>query len=67
MHYVVIIIIIIIITLVSIVIGTVSFDYFNEYVEKRDLENFIVSCMELYGNDSDDLVNCLNDNSFVNP
>jgi len=64
MHYVVIIIII---TLVSIVIGTVSFDYFNEYVEKRDLENFIVSCMELYGNDSDDLVNCLNDNSFVNP
>ncbi|MEO2201531.1 MAG: hypothetical protein ABGW47_02450 [Nitrosopumilus sp.] len=64
MRYVVIIAII---ALVSIVIGTVGFDYFNEYVEKRDLENFIVSCMEQYGHDSDELVNCLNDNSFSNP
>ena len=64
MRYVVIIAII---ALVSIVIGTVGFDYFNEYVEKRDLENFIVSCMEQYGHDSDELVNCLNDNSFPNP
>ena len=64
MHYVVIISII---ALVSIVIGTVGFDYFNEYVAKRDLENFIVSCMELYGHDSDELVNCLNNNSVVNP
>ena len=64
MRYVVIIAII---ALVSIVIGTVGFDYFNEYVEKRDLENFIVSCMEQYGHDSDELVNCLNNNSFSNP
>jgi nitrate/TMAO reductase-like tetraheme cytochrome c subunit len=64
MRYVVIIPIIV---LVSIVIGTVGFDYSNEYVEKRDLENFIVSCMEQYGHDSDELVNCLNDNSFSNP
>jgi len=64
MRYVVIIAII---ALVSIVIGTVGFDYSNEYVEKRDLENFIVSCMEQYGHDSDELVNCLNDNSFSNP
>jgi nitrate/TMAO reductase-like tetraheme cytochrome c subunit len=64
MRYVVIIAII---ALVSIVIGTVGFDYFNEYIEKRDLENFIVSCMEQYGHDSDELVNCLNDNSFSNP
>ena len=64
MHYVVIITII---ALFSIVIGTVGFDYSNEYVEKRDLENFIVSCMEQYGHDSDELVNCLNDNSFSNP
>jgi len=64
MRYVVIIPIIV---LVSIVIGTVGFDYSNEYVEKRDLENFIVSCMEQYGHDSDELVNCLNDNSFTNP
>ena len=39
MRYVVMIAII---ALISIVIGTISFDYFNEYVEKRDLENFIV-------------------------
>ena len=64
MRYVVIIPIIV---LVSIVIGTVGFDYSNEYVEKRDLENFIVSCMEQYGHDSDELVNCLSDNSFTNP
>jgi nitrate/TMAO reductase-like tetraheme cytochrome c subunit len=61
------VVIIAIIALVSIVIGTMGFDYFNEYVEKRDLENFIVSCMEQYGHDSDELVNCLNDNSFSNP
>ena len=64
MRYVVIIPIIV---LVSIVIGTVGFDYSNEYIEKRDLENFIVSCMEQYGYSSDELVNCLNDNSFSNP
>ena len=51
------VVIIAIIALVSIVIGTMGFDYFNEYVEKRDLENFIVSCMEQYGHDSDKLVN----------
>jgi len=31
------------------------------------MENFIVSCMEQYGYDSDELVNCLNGNSFTNP
>ena len=64
MHYVVIILII---ALVGVMIGTIGFDYFNEYVEERDLENFIVSCMEQYGHDSDELVNCLNNNSFSNP
>ena len=64
MRYVVVISII---ALVGVVIGTVGFDYFNEYVEEHDLENFIVSCMEQYGHDSDELVNCLNNNSFSNP
>ncbi len=64
MRYVVVISII---ALVGVVIGTVGFDYFNEYVEEREMENFIVSCMEQYGYDSDELVNCLNGNSFTNP
>ena len=64
MRYVVIIPII---ALVGVVVGTVGFDYFNEYVEERDIENFIVSCMKQYGHNSGELVNCLNNNSFSNP
>ena len=64
MRYVVIIPII---ALVGVVVGTVGFDYFNEYVEERDIENLIVSCMKQYGHNSDELVNCLNNNSFSNP
>ena len=64
MRYVVIIPII---ALVGVVAGTVGFDYFNEYVEERDMENFVVSCMKQYGHNSDELVNCLNNNSFSNP
>ncbi len=64
MRYVVIIPII---ALVGVVVGTIGFDYFNEYVEERDIENFVVSCMKQYGHNSDELVNCLNNNSFSNP
>ncbi|MDC1024219.1 hypothetical protein OAQ83_03945 [Nitrosopumilus sp.] len=56
-----------IIALVSIVIGTVGFEYYNQYAQERELENLIVSCMEQFGHYSDKLVNCLNDNSLSNP
>jgi len=59
--------IIIIIALVSIAIGTVGSEYYNEYVQQHELESMIVSCMEQYGHYSDKLVNCLNDNSLSNP
>ena len=55
------------IALVSIVIGTVGFEYYDQYSQERELESLIVSCMEQYGHYSDKLVNCLNDNSFPNP
>ena len=55
------------ITLVSIVIGTVGVEYYNQYSQERELESLIVSCMEQYGHYSDKLVNCLNDNSLSNP
>ena len=61
------ILIIPIIALVSIVIGTVSFEYYNQYAQERELESLIVSCMEQFGHYSDKLVNCLNDNSLSNP
>ena len=51
----------------SIVIGTVGFEYYNQYTQERELENLIVSCMEQFGHYSDKLVNCLNDNSLSNP
>ena len=56
-----------IITLVSIVIGTIGFEYYNQYAQERELESLIVSCMEQFGHYSDKLVNCLNDNSLSNP
>ncbi|MDO7722005.1 MAG: hypothetical protein MUP75_00970 [Nitrosopumilus sp.] len=59
--------IILIIALVSIAIGTVGSEYYNEYVQQYELESMIVSCMEQYGHYSDKLVNCLNDNSLSNP
>ena len=61
------ILIISIIALVSIVIGTVGVEYYNQYSQERELESLIVSCMEQYGHYSDKLVNCLNDNSLINP
>ena len=61
------ILIILIIVLVSILIGTVGFEYFNQYSQERELESLIVSCMEQYGHYSDQLVNCLNDDSLPNP
>jgi hypothetical protein len=61
------ILIIPIIALVSIVIGTVGFEYYNQYVQERELESLIVSCMEQFGHYSDKLVNCLNDNSLSDP
>ena len=61
------ILIISIIALVSIVIGTVGVEYYNQYSQERELESLIVSCMEQYGHYSDKLVNCLNDDSMINP
>ena len=61
------ILIILITALVSIVIGTVGFEYYNQYAQERELESLIVSCMEQFGHYSDKLVNCLNDNSLSNP
>jgi hypothetical protein len=61
------ILIIPIIALVSIVIGTVGLEYYNQYAQERELESLIVSCMEQFGHYSDKLVNCLNDNSLSNP
>ena len=55
------------IALVSIVIGTIGFEYYNQYIQERELESLIVSCMEQFGHYSDKLVNCLNDNSLSNP
>ena len=59
--------IILIIALVSIAIGTVGSEYYNQYVQQHELESMIVSCMKQYGHYSDKLVNCLNDNSLSNP
>ena len=56
-----------ILCLASIVIGTIGFEYYNQYSNERELESLIVSCMEQYGHYSDKLVNCLNDNSLINP
>ena len=61
------ILIISIIALVSIVIGTVGVEYYNQYTQERELESLIVSCMEQYGHYSDKLVNCLNNNSLFDP
>ena len=61
------ILIISIIALVSIVIGTVGVEYYNQYSQERELESLIVSCMDQYGHYSDKLVNCLNDDSLSNP
>ena len=61
------ILIISIIALVSIVIGTIGFEYYHQYSQERELESLIVFCMEKYGHYSDKLVNCLNDNSLSNP
>ena len=55
------------IALVSIVIGTVGFEYYDQYSQERELESLIVSCMEKYGHYSDKLVACLNNDSLTNP
>ena len=56
-----------IITLVSIIIGTVGFEYYNQYAQERELESLIVSCMEEFGHYRDTLLNCLNDHSLSSP
>ena len=50
-----------IIALVSIIIGTVGFEYYNQYTQEREIESLIVSCMEQFGHYSDKLVNCLSE------
>ena len=61
------ILIIPIIALLSIIIGTVGFQYYDQYTQERELEIMIISCMEQFGHYSDKLVSCLNDHSLVNP
>ena len=56
-----------IIALVSIVIGTLGFEYYNQYAQERELESLIVSCMEEFGHYRDTLLNCLNDHSLSSP
>ena len=48
--------------LLSIVIGTVAFQYSMEFSEEREFEKLIISCMEQFGHYSDELVSCLNKN-----
>ena len=48
------------IALLSIVVGTIAFEYSIEYSEERELENLIISCMKQFGHYSDELVSCLN-------
>ena len=55
-----IILIIPLFALLSIVIGTVTFQYSMEYFKERELENLIISCMQQFGHYSDELVSCLN-------
>ena len=62
-----ILLIIPLVALLSIVIGTVGFEYYDQYSQERELEILIVSCMEKYGHYSVKLVNCLNDNSLIDP
>ena len=54
------ILIIPLIALLSIVVGTMAFEYSIEYSEERELENLIISCMKQFGQYSDELVSCLN-------
>jgi len=54
------ILIIPLIALLSILIGTVAFQYSVEYYEERELENLIISCMEQFGHYRCELVSCLN-------
>ena len=54
------ILIILLIALLSIVVGTIAFEYSIEYFEERELENLIISCMKQFGHYSDELVSCLN-------
>ena len=54
------ILIIPLIALLSIVVGTIAFEYSMEYYEERELENLIISCMKQFGHYSDELVSCLN-------
>ena len=54
--------IILLVATLSIVIGTVAFQYSMEYFEERELENLIISCMQQFGHYSDELVSCLNQN-----
>ena len=61
------ILIIPIIAFVSIVIGTIGFEYYNQYAQEHELESLIISCMNQFGHYSDKLVNCLNDDPLSNP
>ncbi len=61
------ILIITILALVSIAIGTFGYKYYNQYIQERELETLIVTCMDQYGHYSEKLANCLNDESLSAP
>ena len=61
------ILIITILALVSIAIGTFGYEYYNQYIQERELETLFVTCMDQYGHYSEKLVNCLNDESLSTP
>ena len=53
-------ILILFIVFVSIIVGTISSDYFIKYNQEYELENFIISCMQKFGHYNDELLTCLN-------
>jgi len=61
------ILIIPLIALVSILIGTIGFEYYNQYTQERELDIMITTCMEQFGHYSDKLVMCLNHYSLFSP
>lgn len=56
-----------VVILAVIVLGTIGFDSYNEYREKRDLNNSIVSCIEQYEEERRELTDCLNDDYSLIP
>ena len=56
-----------VVIIATFVLGTVGFDSYDEYREKWDLNNSIVSCMEQYGKQTNQWADCINDDYSVIP